>query len=172
MYNKCNQSGISIHKPEITYWNKHTQTWKHMLKLLFCYLLRHSTLLFVPLWGKILRYRIIVVITSKPIRKITLIFFFVRGSPKYHTQPSKLSIRKKLNLQMVFCRIIAVIMPKPIQKITLKMLFSVPCCDSQQIFFVALQGNDNIEANSKVYSENAVCCSLLWHSKVFFLWLS
>ena len=33
------------------------------------------------------------------------------------------------------CRIIAVIMLKPIRKITLKMIFSVPCCDSQQIFF-------------------------------------
>ena len=64
-------------------------------------------------------------------------FFFLRGSPKLHTQLSKLFILNKLNLKVVFCRIITVII-KPIGKMTQKMLFSVPCCDIQQFFFVAI----------------------------------
>ena len=77
------------------------------------------------------------------------------------------------------------------------MLFSVPCCDSQQIFFSWLSklthsaiktcnlkevesGNgilqnhciDNFKANSKDNSENALLCSLLRQSTDFFSWLS
>ena len=90
--------------------------------------------------------RIIALITSKPIRKITLKMLFsvrccdsqhifFRASPRQHTLLSKLSIRNKLNLKLVFCRIMVVMTQKLIRKINLKMLFSVPCCDSQQIFF-------------------------------------
>ena len=93
--------------------------------------------------------RIIALITSKRIREITLKMFFsvpccdsrqifFCGSPSQHTQLSKLAIRNKLNLELVFCRTINVITLKPIRKITLNMLFSVPCCDSQQIFFLWL----------------------------------
>ena len=88
---------------------------------------------------------IIVVIMPKPIRKRTLkkhfvvpccdiqqIFFLI--SPNEHTQLSKLSIWKKLNLVMWFTRNIVVIMPKAIKKITVTMPYSVPCCDIQHIF--------------------------------------
>ena len=121
---------------------------------------------------------------------------FFRGSPSQHTQLSKLAIRNKLNLELVFCRIINMITLKPIRKITLKMLFSVPCCDSQQIFFVAHQANtlsyqtcnlkevesgncilqnhciDNIKANPKDNSENALLYSFLRQSTDFSSWLS
>ena len=73
--------------------------------------------------------RIIVVLMSKSIRKITLkmdfsvpccdiqhIFFFM--AIQGNTQLSKLSIRNKLNLEMVFCRISVMITSKPIRKIT------------------------------------------------------
>ena len=73
--------------------------------------------------------RIIAVLMPKPIRKITLkmdfsvpccdiqhIFFFM--AIQGNTQLSKLSIRNKLNLEMVFCRISVMITSKPIRKIT------------------------------------------------------
>ena len=97
---------------------------------------------------------------------------------------------------MVFCRIIVVIMPKPIRKITLKMLFSVPCCDSQQIFSFSWlthsaiktfnskeveSGNGilqnhcshNAKANSKDDSENAHLLAATFNRFFFlFSWLS
>ena len=84
--------------------------------------------------------RIIAVIISNQTRQITLnllcsvpcceaqqMFFWL--------SKRKLSIQKKLVMKMVFCRIIVVIISNLVRKITLKMLYSVPCCELQQIFF-------------------------------------
>ena len=82
MYNKCNQSG----KKKYTNLKAHTEIRIHKLEstcskcssVICC----GQHFFPVPFWGKILRYRIIVVITSKPIRKITLIFVLFRGFSK------------------------------------------------------------------------------------------
>ena len=60
--------------------------------------------------------------------------FFLWHSKATHSAIKTFNL-KKLNLEMVFCRIVAVIMPKLIWKITLQMLFSISCCDNQQILF-------------------------------------
>jgi len=88
-------------------------------------------------------------------------------------------------MKVVICTIILVITSNLIRKITLNMLCSVPCCEVQQIFFLAFHGKafvyqnfefkevsygsvilynhcgDNLEPNSKDISEYAVLCPLL-----------
>ena len=43
-------------------------------------------------------------------------------------------------MEVLFFTIIVVITPNLIRKISLNMLCSVPCCEVQQIFFLALHG--------------------------------
>ena len=43
-------------------------------------------------------------------------------------------------MKVVLCTIIVVITSNLIRKITLNILCSVPCCEVQQIFFLALHG--------------------------------
>ena len=43
-------------------------------------------------------------------------------------------------MKVVLCTIFVVITLNLIRKITLNMLCSVPCCEVQQIFFLALHG--------------------------------
>ena len=115
---------------------------------------------------------IIVVVMSNPIRRITLnllctipccavqqIFcfclflfpatqfnrLFFSASPRGHVQISKLSIRNKLVLKMVFCTIIVVIMSNPIRRITLNLLCTVPCYAVQQMFFSASKDSQGDE---------------------------
>ena len=96
--------------------------------------------------------RISAIIKPQPIWKITLKmlfsipcwecsrFFLSRLSNVAHSIIKTFN-SKKCYLEIVFWWTIAVIMPKQIRKIILKMLFSVPCWDIRQIFFVALQSN-------------------------------
>ena len=62
---------------------------------------------------------------------------FFSASPRGNIQLSKLSIRTKLVVKMVFCTIIVVTMLNPIRRITLDLPCTVPCYAVQQIFFSA-----------------------------------
>ena len=76
---------------------------------------------------------------SVPCCDIQHIFFFM--AIQGNTQLSKLSIRNKLNLEIVFCRIIAVLMPKPIRKMTLKRYSVFLAVTFNRFVFAVLQGS-------------------------------
>ena len=86
---------------------------------------------------------IIVVIMSNPIQRITLKFpctvlcYVIQQIPRGHIQLSKLSIRNKVVLKMLFCKFIVVIMSNPIIRITLNLPCIVPCYAIKQIFVYA-----------------------------------
>ena len=71
---------------------------------------------------------------SVPCCEVQQIFF--SGSPWVGVGLSELWILKKSAMKMVIFTIIVVITSNLIRKITLNMLFSVPCCEVHQIFFL------------------------------------
>ena len=193
MYNKCNQSG----KKKYTNLKAHTEIRIHKLEstcskcssVICC----GQHFFPVPFWGKILRYRIIVVTTLKPIQKITLIFV-------NNSWLSKViySAIKTLNLKEVesgngilqnHCSHNAKTNLKDNSENALLCSLLKTFNTS---FFKAFQGNTisyqlfqferswfwkwylqnhcshNAKANSKDNSENAILCSLLWHSTDLF----
>jgi len=99
---------------------------------------------------KMVFFRIIALITSKPFRKIAMkmLFsvlccdsqhFFFRGSPTKHTQLSKLVIRNKLILKELFGRIIVVILEANSKE------------NSEDVFSPFLASTVNIQANTLSY---------------------
>ena len=112
---------------------------------------------------KVVLCTIIVVITSNLIQKITLnilcsvpccevqqIFFFWLSMGRRW-------VRRTLNFKQVsyesgICTIIVVITSHLIRKITLNMLCSVPCCEVEQFFFLAVQLSQLWNFNSELFN--------------------
>ena len=65
---------------------------------------------------------------------------FFPGFPCEGVRLSELGILKKSAMEVLFCTIIVVKTSNLIRKISLNMLCSVPCCEVQQIFALALHG--------------------------------